>query len=135
MKKKFLKVILLVCTLSIFTSCSAVMAASGKRQSNISTLQKGDNKAMVMAKIGHSPLRVAENGNKAVEIYEIEKGNEPSIGRAMAHGTLDIFTLGLWELIGTPLEATNGEKYYLTVQYINGLLDTFQISESAPAGL
>lgn len=135
MKKNLLKVIFLSLVILAFTSCSAVMAASGKRESNVSALQKGDNKAMVMAKIGHQPLRSAENGNKSIEIYEIEKGNEPSVGRAIAHGTLDLLTLGLWEVVGTPLEAVNGEKYYITVEYIDGFLNTFQMSDAAPAGL
>ena len=65
------------------------------------------------------------DGNKQIEIYEIEIGNEPSAGRAIAHGTMDILTLGLWEVIGTPIEATTGEKSYLTVEYIDGKLSNF----------
>lgn len=135
MKKKFFKILSLILTVTILTSCSAVMAASGKRESNVGALQKGDNKSIVMAKVGHAPLRVAEDGNKYIEIYEIEKGNEPSVGRAIAHATLDLFTFGIWEVVGTPLEASNGEKQYLIVEYIDGSLHTFTISGTAPAGL
>ncbi|MEQ3306518.1 hypothetical protein AAA294_03420 [Fusobacterium varium] len=38
---------------------------------------------------------------------------------------MDILTLGLWEVIGTPIEATTGEKSYLTVEYIDGKLSNF----------
>lgn len=74
---------------------------------------------MVLAKIGHATSRTAKNGKKSIEVYDIEKGNEPSVGRAIAHRTLDLFSLGLWEVVGTPLEATAGEKNYLIVEYEN----------------
>ena len=38
-------------------------------------------------------------------------------GRALGHGALDLFTLGLWEIAGTPIEAMQGETYTLTVEY------------------
>lgn len=133
--KKIVVFLFVLLSLSTLQGCSAVMAASGKRESDVAALQKGDNKSMVVAKIGHQPLRVAKQGNKEIEIYEIEKGNEPSVGRAIAHGTLDLFTLGLWEVVGTPLEATNGEKSYLTVVYKNGLLQSFSITNSVPSSL
>jgi len=34
------------------------------------------------------------------------------------HGLLDVATLGVWEVAGTPIEATKNKKYVtLTVQY------------------
>ena len=50
--------------------------------------------------------------------YEYVVGNEPSTGRAMGHGVLDVLTLGLWEVVGTPIEAVNqGDKITVTVRY------------------
>ena len=45
-----------------------------------------------------------------VDLYEYEIGNKPSAGRAIGHGVMDILTLGLWEIIGTPIEGFQGEK-------------------------
>ncbi len=50
-------------------------------------------------------------------VYQYEVGNEPSAGRAVGHGVMDVLTLGLWEIIGTPIEAVQGDKYELTVTY------------------
>ena len=50
-------------------------------------------------------------------IYEYEIGYEPSGGRAVAHGVMDVLTLGLWEIAGTPIEAVQGEKYEATLTY------------------
>ncbi|MBS9775705.1 MAG: hypothetical protein KGV57_01275 [Fusobacterium sp.] len=135
MKRKVFKMIFFMMFLLVLNGCSAVMAASGTRESAVASLQRGDNKSMVLAKIGHKPLRVATNGSKYIEIYEIEKGNEPSVGRAIAHGTLDLFTFGLWEVVGTPLEAVAGEKSYLIVEYKDDLLESYQITDSVPASL
>jgi hypothetical protein len=33
------------------------------------------------------------------------------------HGGMDILTLGLWELVGTPVEAVQGQEFEMTVTY------------------
>ncbi len=124
MKKMFKLLSLLLIVVSL-SGCSAVMAAKGKREANVSALQYGDTKNMVLAKIGYQPIRSYMDKEKQVEVYEIEYGNEASTGRAIAHGTLDILTLGIWELVGTPMEAVKGEKTYLTVEYKDGKLVNF----------
>lgn len=124
MKKMFKLLSLLLIVVSL-SGCSAVMAAKGKREANVSALQYGDTKNIVLAKIGYQPIRSYMDKEKQVEVYEIEYGNEASTGRAIAHGTLDILTLGIWELVGTPMEAVKGEKTYLTVEYKDGKLVNF----------
>ena len=125
MFKKVLCISLLSFTLIGFTGCSVGMAMSGKKEANVSSLQIGDNRNMVAAKIGYQPVRVSNNGNKQIEIYEIEIGNEPSLGRAAGHGVMDVLTLGAWELIGTPIEGLSGDKYELVCEYENGKLVNF----------
>lgn len=124
--KKGVYIFMLLIMLISLSGCSAVMAAKGKREANVSALQMGDTKNVVHAKLGYQPLRIQASGNKQIEIYEIEFGNEPSMGRAIAHGTLDLLTIGLWEIVGTPLEATTGEKSYLILEYENGKLVNLQ---------
>jgi hypothetical protein len=48
------------------------------------------------------------------------KGKEPSTGRAIGHGIMDFLTLGLWEVIGTPVEVisdASGECRRIVVEY------------------
>jgi hypothetical protein len=33
------------------------------------------------------------------------------------HGGMDILTLGFWELVGTPVEAVQGQEFEMTVTY------------------
>jgi hypothetical protein len=47
---------------------------------------------------------------------EFSKGAKT--GRAFFHGAADVFTLGLWEVVGTPTEAAfNGKKMAFEVTY------------------
>jgi hypothetical protein len=48
---------------------------------------------------------------------EYQIGNEPSAGRAVGHAVMDVLTLGIWEIAGTPIEGFQGEKYRATVIY------------------
>jgi len=52
-----------------------------------------------------------------IDVYQYELGNKPSAGRAVGHAVMDVLTLGLWEIAGTPIEAVQGEKKELVVHY------------------
>jgi len=109
------------------------MAASGTEEANLTAINKGDSRGMIVAKVGRQPDKVVDTPSGRMEIYELEKGNEPSTGRAIAHGSLTLFTLGLWEIIGMPLELIKGEKYFLTAYYNeNDELLKYEISPSRP---
>jgi hypothetical protein len=67
-------------------------------------------------------------------VYSYELGNAPSAGRAIGHGVMDVLTLGLWEVVGTPIEAFQGETRRLSVTY--GADDrVLTMSASAPTPL
>lgn len=133
MKKKILLGISILGLTLFLQGCSAVMAASGTKEANLSALNRGDSRSMVLAKVGQQPSRVVNDGKNIMEIYELERGNEPSTGRAVAHGVLTLGTLGLWEIVGTPLEVVKGEKYFLTVYYDNNEnLEKFEITSTRP---
>lgn len=115
---KSIKQALLLLSLSIFVGgCSVGMAMSGKKEPNLAVCQIGADRGTVELQLG-SPTSIAttSDGN-IVAIYEYEQGNEPSAGRAAFHGTMDLLTLGGWELIGTPVEGFIGDKKQLTVEY------------------
>jgi len=56
-------------------------------------------------------------GRQARDVYEYQIGNEPSAGRAIGHGVMDVLTLGLWKVVGTPIEGVQGETYHATITY------------------
>lgn len=105
------------------SSCSVGMALSGEREKDVSILTPGTPQAVVRAAIGPPEdvlIDTGDHGEKlAVDTFKICRGNEPSIGRAIGHGIMDVLTLGIWEAIGTPIEAigTEEECRLITVYY------------------
>lgn len=99
------------------SGCSVGMAMSGKQSPDLGAIRVGSTRGEVELQLG-SPAQSAtlpEGGR--VDIYEYEVGNEPSAGRAIGHGVMDVLTLGLWEVIGTPIEGFTGEKRRIKINY------------------
>jgi len=90
--------------------CSVGMAMSGKEQKDTSILFPGSPRQVVIAKLGPPETSTKDKNGNYVDSYLIVKGNAPSTGRAVAHGALDVLTLGLWEIVGTPLEMGAGRE-------------------------
>jgi hypothetical protein len=65
-----------------------------------------------------TPVRSASlDDGKRTDVYAYEIGNEPSAARAIGHGVMDVLTLGVREVIGTPIEGFQGEKHQATITY------------------
>jgi hypothetical protein len=104
--------------LSIYiTGCSVGMAMSGSDAPDLSVVQSGADRGTVELQLG-SPVDVVTNDEGcSVCKYEFETGNEPSAGRAAFHGAMDVLTLGIWELVGTPVEGFQGKKRQVMITY------------------
>lgn len=97
--------------------CSVGMAMSGKKDPNLGAFRVGSTRGEVELQLGSPMSTTSTVEGRRVDLYEYEIGNEPSGGRAIAHGVMDVLTLGLWEIIGTPIEGFQGTKHRLTVTY------------------
>ena len=61
----------------------------------------------------------AEDGRR-VEVFSFVQGYRKGVrvARTIGHGAADVMTLGLWEVVGTPTEATlNGHRVAYEVTY------------------
>ena len=98
--------ILVVC-LAVFSvsSCSVYMAAHQPGQKDMTVLKPGIHQSVVRSRLGAPVWNGKENGQD-VEIYRFVQGYSKGAktGRAVFHGVADVFTLGLWEVVGTPVE-------------------------------
>lgn len=64
------------------------------------------------------------NGAEPMEVKGMEKNTEAfkvlrahgSTGRAVMHGLLDVATLGIWEVAGTPIEGAYDKKKYYAIR-------------------
>jgi hypothetical protein len=99
------------------SGCSVGMALSGSENPDLGAIRVGASRGEVELHLG-SPIKstLLEDGRRA-DIYAYEIGNEPSGGRAAGHAVMDVLTLGIWEVVGTPIEGVQGEKYNATIVY------------------
>ena len=100
---------------ALLSGCSVGMALSGSQNPDLGAVRTGATRGEIELHLG-SPVRstLLEGGRRA-DVYEYEVGNEPSAGRAAGHAAMDVLTLGIWEIVGTPIEGVQGEKYTATI--------------------
>lgn len=92
----------------LLSGCSVYMAANQPPAKNIDLFKVGTPRAALLAEFGY-PTSSEEKNGKKYDIFRFTQGYSggAKAGRAVAHGVASVLTLGLWELIGTPVEAVN----------------------------
>jgi hypothetical protein len=101
----------------VLAACSVGMALSGEENPDLGAIRVGAARGEVELHLG-APVKSAslDDGRRA-DVYQYQIGNQPSAGRAIGHGVMDVLTLGLWEVVGTPIEGVQGETYHATITY------------------
>jgi hypothetical protein len=94
-----------------------MMAMSGEREPELGAFGLGSHRSEVEMQLGPPIASTTTPEGMRLDTYEYQIGNEPSAGRAIGHGALDVLTLGAWEIIGTPVEGFQGETCRLTICY------------------
>ena len=110
---------ILLGTLSIFSGCSVFMAAKQPGKKDVSVLREGNRRSLILAEFGH-PVNTEKTEDGRTDVYKFTQGysSGAKTGRAVVHGTADVLTLGLWEVIGTPTEAAfDGREMAVEIQY------------------
>lgn len=98
------------------SGCAVVMAVRGTESPNVGGISVGQDRAFVLATLGEPEKTLMSNGEK-IDFFKLKVGEKPSPGRAVAHGVMDVLTLGFWEIIGTPIEMLDTETFRMSVQY------------------
>lgn len=117
---------MMICAVILLSGCSVYMAAS-KKGTNLEDLSKCKTRACLIVH-GAEPLQVSGLPPNT-EAFKVLKPHG-STGRAVMHGLLDVATLGIWEVAGTPIEAAyDRNKYYaIRVTYEPGTENIKQIA-------
>ena len=112
--------VLLVALLIISsTGCSVFMAAKQPDTKNAELFKVGTPRSMLLAEFGLPTVSEVRDGKK-YEVFKFVQGYSTGakVGRAMFHGVADVFTLGLWEIVGTPIEGVfSGDEMAYEVSY------------------
>lgn len=98
------------------TGCSVGMAMSGKPDPNLGALSTGQSRDIVLLNLGQ-PAKTATTETGRIDVFRLERGNQKSVGRAVGHAAMDVLTMGIWEVVGTPIEGFAGDKFTVTVEY------------------
>jgi hypothetical protein len=117
MKKIIFFLIIVVLGFSL-TGCSVYMAATKKGTSN-ERIQQCRTRNDIISQEGVEILSSTKTEDGGlIEEYKIQLKSQMSGFRAVGHGVADVFTLGLWEAIGTPTEGVlRGQKIIIKVYY------------------
>lgn len=105
-----------------FPGCSVFMAAKQPKKKDLAVLNPGTQRPLLIAEFGAPIHTETKDGNK-VDVFSFVQGYSTGAktGRAVFHGAADVFTLGLWEVVGTPTEAIlDGQDMAVQVNYDAG---------------
>jgi hypothetical protein len=101
------------------SGCSVFMAVEQPKKRDLSVLTAGTKRSEIIAEFG-LPVTSRLVGLNRVDLFTFTQGysKEVKVGRAVAHGTMDLATAGVWEIAGTPTEAVfSGKKLSYEVTY------------------
>ena len=101
------------------SGCSVYMAAKQPGAKDLSVLNQGTHRSLVIAELGAPVWSGEKDGNK-VDVFVFTQGysTPAKTVRSLFHGTADVFTLGLWEVFSTPGEAIfSGTEMKVEVAY------------------
>jgi hypothetical protein len=105
----------------ILSSCAVVKATNQPGKKDLSVLHKGTPRANVIAELG-KPVNTESKNGHTTDVFSFVQGYSKvnKTARALGHGVADVFTLGLWEVAGTPIEGiANGHTVQVEIVYDN----------------
>ena len=109
--------IALILLVGLLPGCAANMAAQGQNGPDMRVVQRQQTRDDVERMLGLPVETIRRSDGEFVELYIVEARTEPSATRAVGHATADLFTFGLWEFVGGPIEAYSGRKQRVVVEY------------------
>lgn len=99
------------------------MAAHQPDKKDLGILKEGTPQSVLRAELGQ-PVWCGEEDGCPVDLFKFRQGysTRAKVATAAFHGIADVFTLGLWEVVGTPAEAiAHGTDITVKVVYDNDL--------------
>jgi len=100
--------------------CSPVMEATRPTPVDMSQFAVGESRVQVVEAIG-APTTNVQNGDQSCDVYKLYTRGPGGLGKgviAAGEGAADVVTLGLSEVIFTPIEAgTRNAKHTVTFCY------------------
>jgi len=102
--KKSASILLPLCLL--LTSCSVYMAANKPSKKDLNVLDIGTPRDVILGEFGPPNKTIHNEEGELVESWSFKQGDSTGVKvvKTAFHAAADVFTLGLWEVVGTPAE-------------------------------
>lgn len=101
------------CMAALLNGCSVYMASNQPTAKNLDLLKEGTPRTLLIAEYGVPLETKTVSGKSKCEVFKFTQGysSGAKATRAVFHGLADVFTLGLWEVVGTPTESVFSGDY------------------------
>ncbi len=119
MKRWVVRLFVVMVGILFLEGCSVFMAAKQPDKKNVDLFKVGIPRHVLLAEFG-APVTSEIKEGKKCEIFSFVQGyaKGSKVARAAGHAIADVFTLGLWEVVGTPTELIfDGTKISYQVTY------------------
>lgn len=119
-QSKLVVIVLSMLGALLLAGCSVVMATKQPGKKDLTVFKPGTERDVVVGEIGAPVSSEKLEGGGRKDIFTFIQGysSGAKASRALFHGAADVFTLGLWEAVGTPIEASfDGKKITVRVIY------------------
>lgn len=107
------KISLFLVALMLFISgCSVIMAGKKQVRKDTKVITIGNHRDNIVQTIGAPATSVKLENGGCKDVYKIVENAGTGGTKTLAivgHAAMDVVTLGLWEIIGTPLELATQE--------------------------
>lgn len=102
--------LLAILSLLALTACSVVQATSGPESKDLTVLKPGTERYLVLAEFGQPVVTEMDAQGYKYDIFKFIQGQHGAVkaGKAVAYGAAAVMTLGLSEVIASPLEGAAG---------------------------
>ena len=118
-KMRFIAALLAMLIFIPMSGCSPFMALKQPDKKDLNVLNKGTPRSLVISELGQPAFTETKDSVRSdffVFVQGYSSGAKAS--RAVFHGAADVMTFGLWEVVGTPVEAVaDGTKVKVEVFY------------------
>ena len=119
MNKSRIALLPVLIALLTLSSCSIFLEASRPDYKDTSVITNGMARSVVIEDLGPPIDSYRDAKGRTVDVYRLDPNGQRmplKAGITLFHVAADVFTLGLWEFIGYPLEA--GTQHDLTTYVI-----------------
>jgi hypothetical protein len=107
------KFIYFIFSLLFLSACSVGSAYNDSNPPDLSKISEGTSKTQINSILGHQKKISQIATGEHVYIYEYKAGHKRSIAKTLGNLTMDLATLGAWELV----EPQKSDMAYLYVTY------------------